>query len=62
MVIGILIGEAVDLLWTLGRLSYNSVIWIYQWYYNTTPEEKKKLELQTLEERIAHLETLVKES
>ena len=62
MVIGILIGEAVDLLWTLGRLSYNSVIWIYQWYYNITPEEKKKLELQTLEERIAHLETLVKES
>ena len=62
MVIGILIGEAIDLLWTLGRLSYNSVIWIYQWYYTITPEEKKKLELQTLEERIAHLETLVKES
>ncbi len=62
MVIGILIGEAIDLLWTLGRLSYNSVLWIYHWYYNITPEEKKKLELQTLEERIAHLETLVKES
>ena len=62
MVIGILIGEAIDLLWTLGRLSYKSVLWIYHWYYNITPEEKKKLELQTLEERIAHLETLVKES
>lgn len=62
MVIGILIGEAIDLLWTLGRLSYNSILWIYQWYFNITPEEKKQLELQTLEERLEHLENLVKKS
>ena len=60
MVIGILIGEAIDLLWTLGRLSYNSVLWLYQWYYNITPEEKKQLELQTLVERVEYLENLVK--
>ena len=54
-----LITEAIDILYSLGKLSYNGVAWLYYWYTHTTPEKQKELELKTLEERVKELERLV---
>lgn len=54
-----LITEAIDILYALGKISYNGVTWLYYWYTNTSPEQKKELQMKTLEERIRELERLV---
>jgi len=57
-----LITEALDILYTLGKVSYKGIIWIYNWYFNISPEEQKELEMKTLEERVQELERLLKEN
>jgi len=54
-----LITEAIDILYSLGKISYNGVAWLYYWYTNTSPEQQKELQMKTLEERICELERLV---
>ena len=54
-----LITEAIDILYALGKISYNGVTWLYYWYTNTSPEQKKELQMKTLEERIRELECLI---
>ena len=51
--------EAVELLYALGKVSYNSVIWLYRWYFQITPEEHKRLEMKDLKERIELLEMIL---
>jgi hypothetical protein len=57
-----LITEALDILYTLGKVSYKGIIWIYNWYFNISLEEQKELEMKTLEERVQELERLLKEN
>ena len=54
-----LITEAIDILYSLGKISYNSIAWLYYWYTNTSPEKQKELQMKTLEERISELERLI---
>lgn len=54
-----LITEAIDILYSLGKISYNGVAMLYYWYTNTTPQQQKALEMKNLEERIKELERLV---
>ena len=54
-----LITEAIDILYSLGKISYNSIAWLYYWYTNATAETQKELEMKTLEERISELERLI---
>ena len=56
-----LITEAVEILFALGKVSYNGVIWLYNWYYNISAEEQKAIEMKTLKERIEKLEQLLEE-
>ncbi len=54
-----LITEAIDILYSLGKISYNGVARLYYWYTNTTPQQQKALEMKSLEERVKELERLV---
>ena len=54
-----LITEAIDILYSLGKISYNGVARLYYWYTNTTPQQQKALEMKNLEERVKELERLV---
>ena len=56
-----LVTEAIEVLFTLGKVSYNSIAWLYNWYFNIPIEEQKKLEMKSLEERVEELEKLLKE-
>lgn len=54
--------EAIEILIALGKISYNSVGWVYNWYFNKSIEEQKVIEMQTLEERVEELERLLKDN
>ena len=54
-----LITEAIDILYALGKISYNGALSLYYWYTNTSPEQQKELQMKTLEERICELERLI---
>ena len=56
-----LITEAIEVLLALGRVSYNGVIGLYNWYFNISPEEQKIIEMKSLEERVIELERLLNE-
>lgn len=56
-----LVTEAIEVLFTLGKVSYNGIAWLYNWYFNIPIEEQKKLEMKSLEERVKELEKLLKE-
>ncbi len=56
-----LITEAIEILFALGKVSYNGVIWLYNWYYNISEAEQKAIEMKTLKERIEKLEQLLEE-
>ena len=55
--IGILLSETAELIYTLGKFSFNSATWAYNWYYDI-PEEQT---IENLKIRIKKLEELVEE-
>ena len=57
--IGILLTETMELVYTLGKFGYDGSIWTYNWYYGIVPEEKCDKEIKELKERIKKLEQLV---
>jgi hypothetical protein len=56
--IGILLSETAELIYTLGKFSFNSATWAYNWYYDI-PEEPT---IENLKIRIKKLEDLVEEN
>jgi len=56
--IGILLSETAELIYTLGKFSVNSATWAYNWYYEI-PEEPT---IEKLKMRVKKLEDLVKEN
>ena len=57
-----LLTEAIELLFALGKISYSGIIWLYKWYFNSSEEIQKDIEMKTLEERVEMLESLIKEN
>jgi hypothetical protein len=56
--IGILLSETLELMYTLGKFSVNGATWAYNWYYDI-PEEPTIADLKA---RIKKLEDLVEEN
>lgn len=56
--IGILLSETMELIYTLGKFSVNGATWAYNWYYEI-PEEPT---IEDLKARIQKLEELVEEN
>ena len=56
--IGILLSESLELMYTLGKFSVNGATWAYNWYYDI-PEEPT---IEDLKARIKKLEDLVEEN
>ena len=56
--IGILLSETLELMYTLGKFSVNGATWAYNWYYDI-PEEPT---IANLKARIKKLEDLVEEN
>ena len=56
--IGFIISEGVELLYSLVKITYNAGSGIYNWYYDENPEEK----IEKLENRIKELEKRLENS
>jgi hypothetical protein len=55
MVLGLILYEAVDLLYNISSLTINSTVYIYNWYY-TVPNEDIPKEIEMLRLRLENLE------
>ena len=66
MVLGFLLYEAIDLVYHSGKITYNGVSSVYNWYYgidNNSLNEKIKHDEETikmLEDRVENLESIIK--
>ncbi len=56
--IGILLSETIELMYTLGKFSVNGATWAYNWYYEI-PEEPT---IDELKNRIKKLEDLMEKT
>tara|TARA_B100000686_G_C16657463_1_gene899012 strand:- start:491 stop:673 length:183 start_codon:yes stop_codon:yes gene_type:complete len=58
--IGILLNETFELIYTLGNLSINTSKWVYNWYYNTEEDKITQLEnkIDMLNKKIKSLEKI----
>ena len=54
-----LLTEAIEVLYALGKVSYNGIQRLYNWYFTQPIEVQQKLEMKTLEERVKILEELL---
>lgn len=61
--IGFLLYETVDIVYTLSKLGYNSLHSLYSWYFKDTKDDSPKLttiemiqKIEALENRIQELE------
>ena len=64
MVLGFILYESIDLVYNIGKLSYNVISGTYNWYYNVpSPEvEERELEMtkiKELEEKIEKLTNII---
>jgi len=55
MVLGYLLYETIDLGFTVCKIGYNSINFIYNWYYDTNHETEMEL-LEELKTRVKELE------
>lgn len=60
MVLGFILYESIDLVYNIGKLSYNVISGTYNWYYDIqSPEVKEReLEMTKIEELEAKIEKL----
>tara|TARA_B100001121_G_C18185967_1_gene387876 strand:- start:86 stop:316 length:231 start_codon:yes stop_codon:yes gene_type:complete len=59
MVLGFIIYESIDIAYNIGKISYNGVTGLYNWYYDIKSEEKQELErLDKLEDKLDKLTKL----
>lgn len=69
MVLGFLLYESIDVIYNVGKITYNGITYTYNWYYGLTPQDlnnkiiydEQKLSLaekkiKELEQRILLLE------
>ena len=43
--IGILLSETAELIYTLGKFSFNGATWVYNWYYEIPTSEELTINL-----------------
>lgn len=60
MVLGFILYESIDLVYNIGKLSYNVISGTYHWYYDIpSPEVKEReLEMTKIEQLEAKIEKL----
>ena len=56
--IGFIISESIELMYSILKLTYNAGHGVYNWYYDENPEEK----IHKLENRIQKLEKRIQNS
>jgi len=56
--IGFIISESVELMYSILKITFNAGCGVYNWYYDENSEEK----LEKLENRIEELENQIKNS
>ena len=39
MVLGFLLYESIDVIYNVGKITYNGITYTYNWYYGLTPED-----------------------
>tara|TARA_Y100001970_G_scaffold255216_2_gene331704 strand:- start:7201 stop:7461 length:261 start_codon:yes stop_codon:yes gene_type:complete len=66
MVLGFIVYEAVDVVYNVGKIGYNSVTGLYNWYYSVeTPEvierRKEMDKIEELENKIDKLSKMFNE-
>jgi len=55
--IGILLSETAELIYTLGKFSFNGATWVYNWYYDIPTSEE--LTIKGLKTRVETLEKYI---
>ena len=59
MVLGFILYESIDIVYNVGKISYNGVKGIYNWYYDVKTDDQQELErLDRLENKIDKLSKL----
>ena len=60
MVLGFILYESIDLVYNIGKLSYNAVTGTYNWYYGVqSPEiEERELEMTKIKQLEAKIDQL----
>ncbi len=60
MVLGFILYESIDLVYNIGKLSYNAISGTYNWYYGVQPPEivERELEMTKIEELEAKIDQL----
>lgn len=66
MVLGFILYESIDLVYNVGKLSYNAITGTYNWYYSIQSPEIQERELEmtkikALEEKIDQLTNIIVE-
>ena len=60
MVLGFILYESIDLVYNIGKLSYNAISGTYNWYYGVQSPEivERELEMTKIEELEAKIDQL----
>ena len=60
MVLGFILYESIDLVYNIGKLSYNAISGTYNWYYGIQSPEivERELEMTKIEELEAKIDQL----
>jgi hypothetical protein len=59
MVLGFILYESMDIVYNVGKISYNGVKGVYNWYYEVKTDDQQELErLDRLENKIDKLSKL----
>ena len=63
MVLGFIIYETIDIAYNVGKLGYNSVYGMYNWYYDVKTEDQEEIErLDRLENKIDKISKLFEDN
>jgi hypothetical protein len=59
MVLGFILYESMDIVYNVGKISYNGVKGVYNWYYDVKTEDQQEIErLDRLEDKIDKISKL----
>ena len=60
MVLGLLVYEAMDVVYHVSKITYNSVSFVYNWYYEVpTPDDIEIRKLSEIDKRMRHIEDIL---
>ena len=63
MVLGFILYETIDIAYNVGKIGYNSVTGLYNWYYDIkSEEEEEKNRLDRLENKIDKISRLFEDN